>query len=135
VDAIEAGFEEWRADGEAAASELGALLAAAVHLTEQMDRWQAESWKRLLSGERSFDFQAWGSRLAEGYALCLAVFDRVENGLEAARDLSLDREGVQAFGKARSPLLVCTLTSAHAGRCSRRRSWKKGRRRSPGGSM
>jgi hypothetical protein len=101
VDAIEAGLEAWRADSKAAGSELAALLAAAVQLTDQVGQWQEDNWKQLLSGDRSFDFQAHGSRLAEVYSLCLGVCDRLEDRLEVARSVGLVVAGVEAFRTAR----------------------------------
>jgi hypothetical protein len=104
VDAIEASFEAWRADVDTTRSEQAALLAAAVHWTEQMERWQTASWKHLFSKNRTYDFQLQGRRLAEVYSLGLTVFDRLETSLETARGGGLDVEGVEAFRKARESL-------------------------------
>jgi hypothetical protein len=101
ADAIEASFEVWRTGEMGASSDLAALLAAAMHLTDQVGRWQEESWKRLFSGDRSFDFQAHGSALAEVYSRCRAVFDRLEDSLEG---VGADVEGIGTFRAARQSL-------------------------------
>jgi hypothetical protein len=104
ADGIEAAFEAWRLDPEANGKDLAALLAAAVHLADQMKRWQADSWSRLFAGNRSFDFQSQGSRLSEAYRLCLGIFDRLDVGVETAGGQGPVGEEVEALHTARKSL-------------------------------